>query len=205
VSALPALAGPDDLSAQLPAPLNADQLPAAATALANASTAVRAYTRRKFTLDSYTTRLRAKGHWILLPQRPVVSVESLSVMVWGNLTPTVGWVWDGLDRIWVGGIGTVINLPEEIIQAIEFGVTVAEVSYTAGYQLVPDDVVAVTAGLAARAMSIPAGGVVSSQTAGPFSQTVAGWAQGGPLALSDADKVILRQYKRPSASIEMRS
>lgn len=182
-----------------------DQVASAQQALDTASAAVRAFCRRQFTAAQRTTRLRAKGHWILLPHRPVISVDHLAVMVYGQATATSGWVWDGLDRVWIGNLGMVINLSEELSQALQFGVTVAEVTYTSGYAQVPEDVVTVTANLAARALAIPAGGVYQSQSAGPFSQTVAPWAQGGPLALSDADKLILKQYRRGGNTVELRS
>lgn len=182
-----------------------DQVAQAQMALDTASAAVRAFCRRQFTASQRTTRLRAKGNWILLPQKPVISVDRVAVLVYGTPTQTSGWVWDGLDRVWIGNLGIVINLAEELTEAIQFGVTVAEVTYTSGYALLPEDVVTVTANLAARALAIPAGGVYQSQTAGPFSQTVAPWAQGGPLALSDADKMILKQYRRGGNTIELRS
>ncbi len=182
-----------------------DQAAAAQQALTRASAVVRSYTRRTFTAIQPTSRIRARGNWILLPQRPVVSVESVRVLVLGTPTATTGWVWDGLDRVWIGNLGTVVNLAEELWDAIQHGVTVAEVVYTAGYAQIPDDVVAVVAGLAARAVAVPAGGAFTQQQVGPFSYQVAPWAQGGPLALSEVDKQILAPYRRGGQTVELRS
>lgn len=177
----------------------------AQAALDTASAVIRAYCRRQFDQQQFTTRLRARGNWIVLPQRPVVSVESVAVLVYGVPTTTSGWLWDGLDRIWIGNLGMIINLAEELFDAIMAGVTVADVAYTAGYASVPDDVVAVAVGMAQRALAIPAGGVFSAQAAGPFSVTVAPWAQGGPMSLTDGEKAILGQYRRATATVELRS
>lgn len=182
-----------------------EQQAQAQSALDTASSVIRAYCRRQFTSQQFTTRLRARGNWILLPQRPVVSVESVSVLVYGTPTTTSGWLWDGLDRIWIGNLGMIINLAEELFDAIMAGVTVADVAYTAGYASVPEDVVSVAAAMASRAMAVPAGGVFSSQAAGPFSVTVAPWAQGGPMSLTEGEKLILRQYRRGTATVELRS
>lgn len=182
-----------------------DQSLAAAAALERASAAVRAYTRQAFTSGQHVTRMRARGNWLVLPQRPVVSVDLVKVIVNGSPTTTTGWVWDGLDRVWIGNLGIVINLAEDLFNAVANGVTVAEVTYTAGYATVPDDVVAVTAGLAGRALTVPAGGAFTQQQVGPFSYTVAPWAQGGPLTLSESDKAILSQYRRSAQTVELRS
>lgn len=198
-----ALAGLDDLPGS--GEYTPEQTAQANAALETASAVVRAYCRRKFTSQQFTNRARARGNWLILPQRPVISVDSVALFVYGTPTVTTGWVWDGLDRVWIGNLGMVINLAEDLWDAIQAGVTVAEVVYTAGYAEVPEDVVTVTANLATRALAIPMGGVYSQQTAGPFNVTVASWAQGGPLALSDADKAILSQYRRPASTVELRS
>lgn len=182
-----------------------DQRLAAVAAIERASAAVRAYTRQSFTSGQHVTRMRARGNWLVLPQRPVVSVDLVKVIVNGAPTTTTGWVWDGLDRVWIGNLGMVVNLAEEVLNTVANGVTVAEVTYTAGYPVAPDDVVAVTAGLASRALAVPAGGAFTQQQVGPFSYTVAPWAQGGPLTLSDSDKAILSQYRRAAQTVELRS
>jgi len=177
----------------------------ATAALDTASAVVRAYCRQQFTAQSHTTRLRARGNWLVLPQRPVASVQAVRIMVMGAPTATTGWIWDGLDRVWIGNFGVIINLSEALLDAVQASVVVAEVDYTAGYVTIPADVVVVVAQLTARALAVPAGGVYSSQTVGPFAATVASWAQGGPLALTDSDKVVLNQYRRGGSTVELRS
>lgn len=196
-----ALAQIDDMPGS--AGFSAEQAVAAEIALGAASAAVRAFCRRQFTAAAFTTRIRARSNWLLLAQRPVVSVQSVKVLVLGQPTTTTGWVWDGLDRVWVGGLGSVVNLSEAVFDAVRGGATVAEVAYTAGYAQVPDDVVAVTAGLAARATTVPSGGAFTQQAAGQFSYQVAPWAQGGPLSLSDADREILQRYRRSQSTIQL--
>lgn len=200
---LPPLAQIDDLPGA--GAFTPDQAASAAAALERASAAVRAYCRRAFTARQVTTRIRARGDYLLLEQRPVASVDRVAIVVLGEPTVISGWVWDGLDRVWIGGIGIVINLPELVFESAAYGPTVADVTYTAGYEQVPADVAAVVAGLGSRALSVPAGGALASQTTGPFSYSVASWAQGGPLALSDADKAILGQYRRGGGTVELRS
>lgn len=181
------------------------QLASAHDTLERASTVVRAYCARAFTLDSFTTRIRARGPWLYLPQKPVVSVESVKIIVFGTPLITVGWLWDGMDRVWLGNLGIVENLSEELLQVARYGVEVAEVAYTAGYTTVPDEIVTVVASVAGRALLMPVGGVVTQQAVGPFSYSIATWAKGGPLSLADAEKSILAPFRRSTGTWEMRS
>jgi hypothetical protein len=186
--------------------LSPEDAAAATAGLASASRAVRAWTRQQFVRTQQTTRLRARDRSIILPQRPVISVDALAAIIWGNPVsiPTVG-LWDGLDRINLAGYGMVLNLPEAVYEAAALGPLVCDVTYTSGYDEVPEDVVDVVVGLATRSAALPASGVFTGQTAGPYGYTVAPWAQGGPLSLSEADKVILARYRQSTSSVETRS
>lgn len=182
-----------------------DQTTAAEVALLRASVAVRAYCRQQFTRNQQTDRLRARDKALILPQRPVISIDAVAILVYGKPTAVTGWIWDGLDHVFVAGFGLIINLPEAVYESVAYGPVVADVTYTSGYDPVPDDVVEVTASVASRSLAIPAGGAFTSQASGPFNYTVATWAQGGPMSISDAEKVVLDQYRNKTASVELRS
>ncbi|MCW2904688.1 MAG: hypothetical protein JWO67_6953 [Streptosporangiaceae bacterium] len=184
-----------------------EQSVAATAALNRASVAVRAYCRRPqgFIKTQTTSRIRARGGRLRIPQLPVISVDEVKILVYGEPTAVTGWLWDGLDVVDIGSLGLIINLPEAVYEAARYAPAVADVTYTAGYDDVPDDVVTVVAGLAQRAVNTPGGGVVQQQTAGPFSYSLSPWARGGPLSLSDDDKAILNRFRRSASTVEYRS
>lgn len=172
-------------------------------ALERASTRVRVHCRREFDIQEFTTRIRARANWLTLSQTPVVSITSVAILVNGVPTPTPGWIWDGLNRVWVGSLGIVVNLPEDVLGVVRHGPIVADVTYTAGYEVVPPAVVEVVAGLAQRSVNIPLGGLVNQQSAGPFQVTVAPWASGGPLTLSAGDLATLAPFRKTRGSVEV--
>lgn len=177
-------------------------------ALRDASAVVRRYTRRTFTAETTTQRLRPVGYTVRLLQRPVTAVTAVSVIGdGGTAIPIPAWAWDGGSELWVyGDSEQVINLPEAIADLWAYRTPMVEVTYTHGFAEIPDDVVAVVAGKAVVALSLPAsgGGVMSSETADAYSYQLAGFARSGPLGLSQADREILNAYRPGARSIELR-
>lgn len=206
MASLPPLADLDDVEDRMGRDLTPEEQRKANAMLLDASAVIRAYTYRDFTLGTATTRLRPRGYKILLPQRPVVSVQSVSLVIsFGPtefITPTPAWSFVGGSEIYLLNPEVVYNGP-----AFNFddGNVFAEVSYTHGYAEIPYDIVAVCANLVLRNFTIPGGGMVDLETVGPYTVRYANFAGGGPLALSGGDRDILNKYRTTGAmTIELR-
>lgn len=132
--------------------------------------------------------VRLTGRWdeyLELPQRPVVAVDLVKVDG-TSLAATGDWELLGTalwrSTAWAG--------PQVVV----------EVTYDHGYAVIPDDIVAVCLQLAARMLGNPAG--VRQESIGTYSVAYGGDITGG--FLNDADKTILRRYRRTAASVPIR-
>lgn len=83
---------------------------------------------------------------LVLHQRPVVAVDSVTVD--GVMLAESEWWWGGGQRVWLSGVD---------------GGVYAEVTYTAGYDPIPDDIKAVALALAADEYSTTSPAVASEQ------------------------------------------
>lgn len=203
--ALASLADLSDIEDRLGRELDEDESTRADALLRDASAVVRAYCRRDFTANRETVRIRPRGSKILLPQRPVVEVH----MVWAvhsfgptiYRTPMAFWGWVSGHEISIGDDSMVINGPTISWDSSD---TYAEVDYSYGYETVPDDVRAVIANVAVKALTMPSGGLVDMETIGPMTVRYAG-VNNGPLALTEPDRAVLNRYRSSSArTMELR-
>jgi hypothetical protein len=146
--ALPPLATPEDLGVHLGEAIAADDA-RALRILRNASGAVRAAAGyQQFSrVDDDVVVLRGGGPVLELPQRPVIAVTAI------NGLTTDQWAWDGGQRL-------------GFVSGGWWGSAV-QVTYSHGYDDIPDDVVGIVLTAAARAWMNPAGLV--SETVGAAS------------------------------------
>lgn len=206
MAALPPLADLDDVEDRLGRDLEPDETRKAYALLRDASAVVRSYTRRDFTLQTTTLRLRPRGNKVILPQRPVVSVTSVATVVsFGTTefsTPTPAWSHVGGQELYLIDPQLIYNGPT--LDLSDENVWV-EVTYTHGHAEIPYDVMAVTANLVVRNISVPGGGLVDFETVGPYTTRYASYTSGGPLSLSGADRDVLNRYRTSGAhTIELR-
>lgn len=204
--ALASLADLSDVEDRLGRDLAAEESRKADALLRDASAVVRAYTRREFTLGTTVDRLRPRGYKIVLPQRPVVEVRSVSaVQSFGTMltiTPLAFWSWAGGHEVILGDPSLVINGPT--IDYSDRNVW-AEVDYSFGFAEIPDDVIAVTANIVVKALSMPQSGLVDMQTVGPYTVRYAG-VNNGPLSLTEPDREVLNRYRSTvNSTMELRS
>ena len=146
-----------------------------AAGLARASARIRGYVRQRITYGTSTVTLPASDR--RLPERPVVSVESV---VSEDGTALVA----GTDYELVG---------DRIDTARTDRLTV---TYTHGLGTLPDDLVELVCTVAARMGGMPAElqAGVQQQGAGPFQQTY-GWdAYKAASGLSEGEKQVLARY-----------
>lgn len=172
--------------------------------LDQASAVVRRYTRRTFTREQSTIKIRPIGDKVKLPQRPVISVDSVGIFYNNALLPVAGWSWDGDDEVWLYPEGIVINLPEALGELLQNHTTRAQVTYTHGSDEIPADIVGVVCGMVIRTLNTPGGGAHKSETAGPFSHTFTDAGLGGIVALTKDDRDALNIYRRKGATVELR-
>ena len=204
MSTLPPLAQSSDVTARLPATLTVP--PDRMTALiADASAVVRSYTKQQFTQSQTTERIRPVGYRIKLPQKPVISVDSLSLIL-SNSNPVAfpGFWWDGSDEVWLLNENQVINLAEELMYALRYETPVALIEYTHGYATVPDDVLAVVCSMITRTLTAPGLGGVVSEGVGEYSYRLSDAAAQGALTLTDSEKGVLSSYRRRTTVLESR-
>ncbi|MEU8619936.1 hypothetical protein [Streptomyces sp. NPDC048623] len=176
--ALPALATVDQLAAWLqrePA-----ELPeGAALVLDVASAVVRREARQSFTRGTSSVTLYPNAGWVVLPQRPVISVQS--VHQGGQLVPPDRWQLVR-DRLAV-----------DDDQAVS-------VTYAHGYAYVPGDVLGVVLTLAGRALTNPSD--LRQESVGSVSVTYSAETIGASLAPADRD--LLARYRRRVAVVRLR-
>jgi hypothetical protein len=205
-TSLPSLAELDDVEDRLGRDLTEEEQRRAQAMLDDASAVVRAYTRRNFTRSTETVRLRPRGNKVVLPQRPVISVDALSTVVsFGPteiVTATPSWSFPAGSEIYFLDNAEIFNSPT--LDNADENLWV-EVTYTYGYDDIPYDIMAVVANMVVRNLTVPNGGTVDLETVGPYTVRYSGFTSAGPLALSPADRDILNRYRVATAyTMELR-
>lgn len=201
---LPALATVSDIQERMFRELNAAELVRLESMLTDASAVIRSYTRQTFTSLRKTERIRSIGNRVRLPRRPVVTIHSVDLLVDNMTVSAIGYIWDGLDEIWLAEAGQIINLAETAYEWLATHAPVAEVDYTAGYDEVPGDVVSVVCSMITRTLSAPGAGGIISEAVGEYTYRLSEAAAQGPLTLTGAEKAMLAPYRRPASAVELR-
>lgn len=204
---LPPLAQVRDVTNRLPSTISVEPIRVTAL-LADASAAVRRFTKQTFTATQSTANIRPVGSRLRLPNQPVISVDD--VRVWlqrdGDPAPFPAWFWDGSNEIWLLTSGNyVINMPEEMTDTLAWQTPMFAVTYTHGYTEIPEDVVAVVCSVVTRLITAPSMGGVVSENVGDYGYRLSDIAVQGPMALTSAEKSILAAYQpAPMSSLELR-
>lgn len=160
--ALEPLATVDDLEDRLQRTLAESEQIRADTLLRDASATVRAYCRRDFTASESTTRVRVKNGRLRIPNAPVTAVSSITDMNGNDVTFT----WYAGDVIDF----TVAPLNEWEIVPLSSPLKYVDVTYTHGYDEIPEVVVKIVCRIAATALDSPA------EDAGTQSESIAGYS-----------------------------
>lgn len=202
-----ALVNWNDVEIRLPSGINVD-VPRANQLIRDASAVVRSFTKQNFTVTTTTDKVRPIGYKIKLVKRPVRSVTQLAVVMETGQAPVpfIGWWWDGSDEVWLTrGDDLVINLSEAIAALMRYQTPIVYVTYQYGYDVVPDDVVAVVCSMVARTITTPNLGGVISENVGEYGYRLSDAASQGVIALTQAEKDILKQYRpKNSSTLELR-
>ncbi|MEU0761991.1 hypothetical protein ABZ351_20210 [Streptomyces microflavus] len=175
---LPALATVDQLGAWMQR--EPDELPTGATLVLDiASRIVRSEARQSFTRGTSSAVLHPDGGWVVLPQRPVVSVSE--VRAGGQLVPPNRW-----------------QLVRDRVRLLD-GDQPVTVTFTHGYTSVPGDVLGLVLTVAARVLNNPAD--LRQESAGSVSVTYSAETIGARLAPADRD--LLARYRRRVAVVPL--
>jgi len=178
----------DRLGRSLDAPEDSDR---ALALLYDASAAARAYTGQHLSESSTTERLRVRKAHLRLPQRPVTAVTGVTA-VDGT---AVEYEWVAGDRVSITGLSDVMRFDVEPFRSTT---PYLDVTYTHGYNPVPDDIVAVVCQVAARAYGYGAeDSGVQTETLGPYSVTGGAAAAQGGLGLLAGERAALDRYRKP--------
>jgi len=119
----------------MPRDLTDAEVDRASALLTDASTQARKFARQYFSLETTTERIRPVDSKIELPERPVVSVNSLArVNITGvGTTPYSIWAFDGLDTVFLGPISQIVNMPAVLTdQSWIYRSVMYEIHYTPG-------------------------------------------------------------------------
>jgi len=131
---------------------------------------------QKFEVSESTVRLFPRDGIVRLVQRPVIEVTSVTDIDGSEIDFT----YDGHQSIYeLGTYSPVI------------------VTYDHGSDTIPEDVVAVVAGMVVRTLLIPddAAAGIQQQSVGPFSQSYANWAVGRQVLMSPSDIEVANYYR----------
>lgn len=163
--------------------------------LRDASANVRRVSTQMFTLGTTTGLVLGRRNGkVRLPQRPVVSVASVTDLNDNALTYTRAgdWLTVSLNLLNSWEIEPWTNPPTEI-----------KVTYTHG-GTVPDLIVGVVASVVARSLGVDPSetGTVQHQIDG-FSETLGAAGAQGPVAMLASEREICESFKRPGAPISM--
>lgn len=175
--------------------LTDDELARIDAVLADASAAVRSYTGQDFTASTTTERLRVRRGSIVLPQRPtsaVAAVEDLNA----NGLP---YQWDGLDRLLL----TISNLDSFSFVPWSRPIAVVDVTYTHGYDPIPDDIVGVVCSIVTRALGRrPEDAGIQQESIAGYSYTVGSAAAQGGFGMLPDEKAVLDRYRRVAGWVD---
>jgi hypothetical protein len=171
-----ALATIADVEARLGRDLTTAETSKATAWLTDASAMFVQRSIQKFEVDESTVRLFPNSGVVRLVQRPVIEVVTVRDL-------------DGVE------IDYTFDGRQSLYELGTFSPVV--VNYEHGSADIPDDVVAVVAGMVVRTLQIPADAAagIQQQSVGPFSQSYANWAVGAQVLLSPSDTQVANSYR----------
>lgn len=165
--------------------------------LKDSSASVRNYTRQHFTETETTDALVARNGRVVLPQRPATAIG-------GVLSPAgapVAYVWPGTDYLVVAGALTetwswqfepFVNGPPPTLT----------VTYTHGYETIPDDIVGVVCSIVLRAIGRePLDAGITSETIQGYSYALGTTGAAGPFGLLQPERDVLDSYTRTGGRV----
>lgn len=162
--------------------------------VADVSASIRNYTKQTITEETTTARIRVRNGKLRLPQRPVTDVDSVLTI---NGDPTMyEWVYGDV-------ISASPNVPDTFAwEPFTNGIQALDVTYTHGWDPVPDVIVGVCCSVALRALGRdPVDAGMTSESIAGYSYSLGAAGAAGPFGLLQAEKDILDSFCRVGGSI----
>lgn len=180
------LASVDDVELRVGRSFDSDERARCAALLEDVSGMVRLYCGQQWTSGSVTVRRRVRHGRVRLSQRDITDVTGVADVL-GN---SLGFEWDGLDTVFVGGGVTRFDLDSLSDRAS------VDVTYTVDSP-VPAVVRAVVCQMAARSFGRPADSTgVQSETIQGYSYSVGAAAAAGPVGMLADERRALDGFRR---------
>lgn len=193
-----ALATEVDVASRLGRALDGDEIARVQALLLDASAAVRSYVGQTFEAGEGTDRLRVRGNRVRLTRRPVTAVDSVEDMV-GNELEFIWYAGDTVELVTRTGVAFAF---ETVPRSTPL--RYVDVTYTAGYAAVPDDIVGVVSQMAARALGAPLDEArVTAQSVGDASQSYGSMGRSGAFGLEPDERDVLDRYRRLTGPIRI--
>lgn len=200
---LPPLATAADLVARLGRTFTDTESERARVLLADASALVRRHTRQHLSyVEHDRVVLRPVDEQLRLPQRPIHTVAEVVAVSSPPAVdlPVTGWSFDGRETVQLECARLQLSLPAGRLEEVCAYPGTYRVTYSHGYQPVPDDIVGVVCAVVARTLTAPAAAAgVISETIGAYSYRLTDTAAAGAsvgVQLLSADTDALRPYRR---------
>lgn len=217
---LPPLALPSDVAPMLGRDLTAAELGYATSLIAMGTALVRSYTRQQISAVAGDV-ITLAGNWgqsIVLPQRPVTAITSITVN--GSTLNPASYKWDRHGNVYQltgsalpDSSGTLTGAVSQLWGPAGSSFTsyaggpswsgpmaTIVVTYDHGYAVTPLEVTNEIVGMVALRMATGVG--VDKETIGTYSVSYVRTATGG-LSLSDASKKVLDQFRKRAATVSI--
>jgi hypothetical protein len=188
-----ALATVADLEVRLGRVLDGDETARAEALLDGASARVRASTGQQFAAATDTARLRVRNGVVRLPQRPATAVTAVEDVA-GN----------SLDFTWHAGQTFTLGTTDRFDLEPLTGDRWVDVTYTAGYAAIPDDVIEVVCQMVLRTFGVAAeASGYDSESIGSYSYSVGAVAAAGAVGMMNEERAALDHYRRKGGTIRV--
>jgi len=159
--------------------------------LEQASARFRSEAGHAITAQEYVQVLRPSGTLVKIPRTPVTAIDAVRMLALDGTAgeQVVGWSFDGIDLIDLSGLtGDVwLNGPYRWQGNVQ-------VTYTAGYDPIPEDVRWAVAAMVKRAVEAGTAGVVS-EAIGDYSRSFGGYTASGAFSMTSDERATARRYR----------
>lgn len=182
------LASVEDVETIHGSDVDSDQITAM---LASASARFANEARRSFTPTATSGVFRPQGTRIVLPDTPIISVESVSL----PSDEALDFVFDGLD--------TVTIHRDSILRLLDIPMPrTVKINWTYGFEETPEDVRWAVVAMVVRAIGSPDPGMASEQIGG-YGWRGGGYTASGALSMTRDEIAVAHKYRRKAKTVSL--
>lgn len=189
-----------DVAFRLTRDLTAQEAERLTFIIKDVSAAIRREARQQISRNTSTIKVTSRAGRLALPEHPVVSITSV-----------IDYAGHAITYSWYAGWGEIVVDSSMLLNSWEVEpfsfsnpTLPATVTYVHGYNPVPDDILGVACSMAARALgATPTDAGVTSESLGSYSVTYGSAAAAGGFGMLDAERAIVRAYRRPRLPLPM--